>query len=177
MQRWRNVNLAFIVAVGLGLTSTAHADNMQLTGALVYAPCTLRPGDEAITLDFSEIIDRSLYLYTRTAGKPFALHLQGCDPTLANTVSATFNGTESQALPGLLALDGGSTAAGVAIGMETPDGAPLPFNQTAGSIPLQKGDMTLNYQSYVEAEPDAIAHQTIRPGTFTATATFVLAYQ
>ncbi|WP_431224780.1 fimbrial protein [Serratia sp. L9] len=141
------------------------------------APCTLRPGDEAITLDFDTIIDKYLYLYTRTPSKPFSLHLENCNTAVATGVKVSFIGTESLPLPGLLALDGASMARGVAIGIETGAGQSLPLNVQSSTTPLTPGDMTIAFQAYVQAEPAAKANQGIVRGPFTATATFALEYQ
>ncbi|WP_434965524.1 fimbrial protein, partial [Escherichia coli] len=90
--------------------------------------CTLRPGDEDIRLDFGSVIDKYLYSHGRTPGKAFSLVLQDCDLSLGKTVKVTFTGTESRALPGLLAPDGGSPA-GIALGIETMTGAPVALNK------------------------------------------------
>ncbi|MBD8216994.1 type 1 fimbrial protein, partial [Erwinia persicina] len=42
------------------------AENMRLHGALVAEPCVIPPGDETVVLDFDTVIDKYLYLNTRT---------------------------------------------------------------------------------------------------------------
>lgn len=79
---WRGV-----IGVGLLIGASgcwAAADNMHFSGALVAEPCTLRPGDEDIRLDFGTVIDKYLYTYGRTPGKAFSLVLQDCDISLGN---------------------------------------------------------------------------------------------
>lgn len=78
--------------------------------------CSFRPGDEAIVLDQLEASSHYLYLNARTVSKLFQIHLEGCDTSISSFVTTRFSGNENPALPGLLALGGGSTAAGVAIG-------------------------------------------------------------
>ncbi|SQI34326.1 Uncharacterised protein [Serratia plymuthica] len=59
-------------------------------GGRQYAPAwraggrTLRDpaGDETVVLDFDTVIDKYLYLNTRTHGQPFELHLAQCDLSL-----------------------------------------------------------------------------------------------
>ncbi|MBJ2078384.1 fimbrial protein [Serratia ureilytica] len=153
------------------------APNMRLHGALVAEPCVIPPGDEEIQLDFGSIVDKYLYANTRTPGQAFDINLTECDLTLGKTVNVTFIGTENLALPGLLALDGGSEATGVAIGIETPSAQPVPINQASEKFPLQEGGNRIGLQAYVKGEPDAISTHAIGFGAFIATATFALEYE
>nr|WP_236720708.1 fimbrial protein [Serratia marcescens] len=150
---------------------------MRLHGALVAEPCVIPPGDETLVLDFDTVLDKYLYLNTRTPGQAFALNLTQCDLSLGRTVKVTFNGTESIALPGMLALDGGSQANGIAIGMETPEGQPLPVNKAGKAQALVSGTNILTIHAYVQGEPDALARKMITRGPFSATATFSLEYE
>ncbi|MEL5596587.1 fimbrial protein [Serratia ureilytica] len=152
------------------------ADNLVMRGTLVDAPCLLRPGDEALVLDFGELVDKYLYSYSRTPSKRFELHLEGCDTSVFTSVKVTFNGTENTQLPGLLALDPGSMVQGVAIGMESTTGTPLPINIEGAATALQTGNTVLGFQAYVQGEPAALSGRTITHGSFNATATFVLDY-
>nr|WP_315290275.1 fimbrial protein [Serratia proteamaculans] len=158
-------------------TLAAGDNNVYLHGALVAEPCVIPPGDEEIPLDFGTIIDKYLYLNTRTLGHPFEIHLEECDLTLGKTVSVTFTGTESSTLPGLLALDGGSEATGIAIGLETPSAKPLPLNQESDKSLLQEGRNIIALKAYVQGEPDALRDQRIERGSFSAVATFHLEYE
>lgn len=155
----------------------AGDNNLYLHGALVAEPCVIPPGDEEITLDFGTIIDKYLYLNTRTLGQAFEIHLEECDLTLGKTVSVTFTGTENQALPGLLAIDGGSEATGIAIGFETPSAKPLPLNTQSDTSLLQDGGNIIALRAYVQGEPDALRDQRIKRGLFSAVATFHLEYE
>ncbi|MGQ8775444.1 fimbrial protein [Serratia sp. NA_112.1] len=167
-----------VAGVLLLLSQSLHsADNMRLHGALVAEPCVIPPGDETVVLDFDTVIDKYLYLNTRTLGKAFALHLAECDLSLGKTVKVTFSGTENAALPGMLALDGGSQANGIAIGMETPEGQPLPVNKSGQAQVLVSGSNTLTIHTYVQGEPKALAQKAIVRGPFSATATFSLEYE
>jgi type 1 fimbria pilin len=164
------------------LTSTVimpvvAADNMRLHGALVEEPCTLQPGDESVELDFGTIVDKYLYQYQRTLSKPFQLHLVDCDTSLGKTVKISFGGTESAALPGLLALDAGNQAQGVAIGLETIEGQSLSLNIWGQNRLLSNGNNIIAMQAYVQGEPAAIANKTIRLGAFSAVAIFTLLYE
>lgn len=165
-----------LIAIPLPILA-ADDNNVHLHGALVAEPCVIPPGDEEITLDFGTIIDKYLYLNTRTLGQAFDIHLEECDLTLGKTVSVRFTGTESSALPGLLALDGSSGATGIAIGLETPSAQPLPLNQASDKVQLQAGSTSIALKAYVQGEPDALREQSIERGPFSAVATFNLEYE
>lgn len=160
-----------------GPPSQAAEKNMRFHGALVAEPCVIPPGDETVVLDFDTVIDKYLYLNTRTPGQRFELHLKQCDLSLGKTVRVTFSGSESVALPGLLALDGASQASGIAIGMETLQGEPLPINQPGKNQALESGNNTLVAQAYVQGEPQALTNKAIERGPFSAVATFSLEYE
>ncbi|CAI1949143.1 fimbrial protein [Serratia quinivorans] len=173
-QRWGVASVT--LSLGLMSAGAVGAENLRFHGALVAEPCTLAPGDESILLEFGTVLEKYLYLNQRTHGKAFSLHLTGCDVRPGSGVTLTFSGVPNAALPGLLALDAGSQGGGIAIGMETPQGKPLPFNTTSELYPLATGDNVVTLQAYVQGEPDALNQQRIRRGSFSAVATFSLAY-
>ncbi|WP_260514000.1 fimbrial protein [Serratia fonticola] len=151
--------------------------NMRLYGALVAEPCVILPGDETVVLDFDTVIDKYLYMNTRTNGKAFELRLAQCDLSMGEKVKVTFSGDESIALPGLLALNGTSVASGIAIGMETPQGELLPINVPGKAQKLVSGANILTVHAFVKGEPEALAQRTIGRGTFNAQATISLEYE
>lgn len=173
---WAVALLLAVIVVPLS-TQAAGDNNVRLHGVLVAEPCVIKPGDEAIPLDFGTIIDKYLYLNTRTRGQAFEIHLEECDLTQGKTVSVAFTGTESTSLPGLLALDGSSEATGIAIGLETPSAKPLPLNQLSDKSLLQEGSNIIALKAYVQGEPDALRDQSIGRGPFSAVATFHLEYE
>jgi len=153
------------------------ADNVRLYGALVAEPCVIPPGDEEIQLDFGTIVDKYLYQNTRTLGQPFEIRLAECDISLGKTVKVTITGMGNMALPGLLAIDVGSGAKGIAIGLETLEAKPLPLNKSSDNYVLQAGNSLIALKAYVQGEPQAIANRTIGYGPFNAVATFSLEYE
>ncbi len=150
------------------------ADNMRFHGALVAEPCTIRPGDDAIILNFGTVVDKYLYSNQRTLGKQFQIHLVDCDISLGTTANIIFTGNDSVNLPGLLAVD--SSDMGIAIGLETLAGKPLYLNQSSDDIALDTGNNIITLKAYVRGEPEAISQRTIKRGEFNAVATFNLQY-
>lgn len=157
--------------------SAQAVSNLHFHGALVSEPCVLAPQDENILLDFGTVLDKYLYINTRTRGKIFVLHLLECDSNIGNSMKITFMGTESNALPGLVALDSASQAAGIAIGIETPDGKPLPLNHPSNAYTLLDGSNMIALHAYVQGEPDALSNKTITRGPFSVMVTFGLEYE
>ncbi|EMJ4651133.1 fimbrial protein [Serratia marcescens] len=153
------------------------ADNLRFSGALVAEPCVIPPGQETIALNFGSVVDKYLYTNQRTPGMPFEINLAECDLSLGKTVTVTLSGSESAALPGLLALAPGSQAAGIGIGLETPEGKKVPINRPGDKFSLASGVNGIRLWAYVRGEPNAIAQKTIVRGTFGGTATFTLEYE
>ncbi|PRW91366.1 exotoxin [Pseudomonas simiae] len=172
---WACAGLACLLIFGL-IPAGQAADNLSFKGNLVEEACTIRPGDEAITLELWDVTSKHLYINTRSQGKGFKLHLEDCDTTIGNTVTITFGGRENMALPGLFALDGGSGASGIGVGLETPSNKPLPLNTVSDEQVLSNGNNVIELKAYVQGEPDAIRDQTIGHGLFTVTSTFTLDY-
>lgn len=166
---------ALVLALSLAADAQA-ADNLSFKGNLVQEACTLRPGDEAVTLELWDVTSKHLYINTRSQGKDFRLHLENCDTTIGATVSITFGGRENTALPGMLALDGSSGASGIGVGIETPSNKPLPLNSPSDAQVLIDGSNVIALKAFVQGEPQAISDQTIGQGAYRVTSTFTLDY-
>ncbi|WP_426576366.1 fimbrial protein [Xenorhabdus stockiae] len=169
----------------LGVSSLQNAyaqdnlrQNVRITMTVLAPSCVIKPEDKAMEVDFGSITSRDLYLYQRTPSQPFRLHLEECDPKVAQKVNIKFVGQESKEQPGLLAFSHGSNASGAAIGMEKLDGTPLPFNKTAQfSLAGTNSSHVIPFQAYVKADPKALLQNKIGVGEFNAMATFELSYE
>ena len=158
----------FLWLSGLMLTLPALSaeNNLKITGNLVTEPCTLDLNSSDISLDFGNLVSKYFYTADRTPAMPFSVVLTGCDTSLGDSATVTFQGTESQELNGFLVPDDGDTH-GIAFGIETDDSA---------AFTLTDGENRLNLRGFVQAEPKAIAARSIKPGAFTGTATFEIEY-
>ncbi|WP_339275235.1 fimbrial protein [Enterobacter asburiae] len=172
----RSFLLSILYMAALVSASSFAQSDVNFSGTLVEDPCTLAPEDSNITVDFGTVILKSLYTNKRTLPKLFALHLIECDTSLGNTVHVTFSGVEDSEQPGLLALDGTSGAKGVALGLATLHGEPLPINQVSKAFALQDGNSVIHLMAYVQASDTAITNKTLVAGDFSAIATFDLSY-
>lgn len=70
-----------------------------------------------------------------------------------------------------------SGASGVGIGLEESDGSPIRLNMPTNATAITDTVMQLNFQAFVEGEPQALANGTLTTGAFTATANYTLNYQ
>lgn len=175
-----NRNMLFIITFVFSIlyTEAALANENSIvanfSGTLLEdQPCTVRPGDDEIDLDFSSINRPYLISEKRTRGFPFTIHLDDCDTMEHGTVKIYFTGAESVNTPGLLAPDRSSITDGIAIGLETMDGILLPVNDPAKSFSLQlEHSTTFNLQAFVQvAEENKVIE-----GNFHVSANYVLEY-
>jgi type 1 fimbria pilin len=175
--RRRHQAVGALLLLAAGNTLAAEDEkNMYLHGALVAEPCVIPPESENITLDFGAIVDKYLYANIRSPGEAFAIQLDECDPAIAESISFTFKGMENAALPGYLALEGG-TAKGVAIGLETEKGEFLPLNKPGEKQALEAGTNQVQFKAFVQGEPEALENGKIERGEFVASATFEMNYE
>ncbi len=161
----------------LGMMSPAFSSgDILVRGYLVGEPCTLMEEDESIVVEFGTVIDKYLYLNTKTHPESFQIRLIDCDLTDSPKVKVMFSGAENSSLPGYLALDSGSMASSVAIGILDENSELIPINSETKLYPLTDETNTLNFKGFVIGEPDAIKNKTIALGPFSATAIFTLIY-
>lgn len=154
----------------------AQAD-ANFSGTLVQEPCTLYPEDSEISVNFGSVLIPYLYANTRSPREVFRIRLRDCDTSLGNLASVQFTGEESPELPGMLAPGGTSTTRGVAIGLETLRGDPVPVNNPSGTYPLQDGESDIFFATYIQATPAALQSQGIVAGSLSTIATFEIIYE
>ena len=57
------IHKGLVLLLTFGLAATAQAvDNLRFKGNLVEQACTIRPGDEAITLELWDLTSKHLYI-------------------------------------------------------------------------------------------------------------------
>lgn len=161
----------------LVINSNAYSieKNVFFDGELVAEPCTLDPETTKFTLELGDIVDRYIYINTRTHSKQFNIKLLNCDTKLGQSVIVTFKGIPDSELTDLLSISSG-TARGIAVGLEYSNGASLPLNTATPAYKLTKGGNILNFNAYVQGKPKAIQNHAILKGSFSAVSTFTLEY-
>lgn len=161
------------------LAQAANSNDIQYSGTLIALPCTVDPIYENFGVDFGGNINAKDLIdgQRRYSKEDILFHLTDCDTSLGSTISAKFSGVSTTA-NGLLNVDASSEASGIAVGLETPSGRPLPINgtQVAPVMPITPGEMTIRVRSYLQAVEGATV-VSMTPGFFTATLTYTLVYE
>lgn len=172
------LTLCLVIASANALAQTELiGGDMHFHGTVMALACSLPPGGDRLTVDFNEIAAKDLYSAGRSRAEKFKIQLADCDPHIFRTVAVTFSGAEDPELPDHLALSSGSEASGIGIGIGENDGTPVRLNQVTARQPVREGDMALEFQAWVEAEPAAKKNKTLNYGAFSASGTWTLSYQ
>ncbi|EAZ9180207.1 fimbrial protein [Salmonella enterica] len=150
------------------------ADNVHFSGRLVASACTLiLRGTDVATVDFAQVDSADFIPSGQSPRKPLIFELTDCDSALSDGVQVTFAGVEAPGSTGILAIDKGSMASGIGIGMETLTGEPVAINNASGAtFMLSTGNNTLRLNAWVQRLPG----EDLAPGAFTATATATFEY-
>ena len=175
----RFCKIALVLGMGVALTSgLANAADqghgtVTFIGSIIDAPCSITPGSIDQTVNLGEISNKALENGGKSSPSPFDIKLENCDISALQdkTVTVTFSGTESTALPGHLAISGNASGASIAI--TNNDGTNIPLG-TPGSPSVIQQDNTLSFSAYLEGNG---ASSAVVPGTFVSVANFTLAYQ
>lgn len=177
---WLPISVALCVCSALPSVSlAANSNDIQYSGTLIALPCTVDPIYENFGVDFGGNINTKDLVdgQRRYSKEDILFHLTDCDTSLGSAISARFSGASTTA-NGLLDVDAGSQASGIAVGLETPSGGALPINgaPVGPVMPITDGEMTIRIRSYLQAVEGATV-ETMTPGFFTATLTYTLGYE
>lgn len=168
-----------VVALGLGMSLVAGSafaagegnGTVTFKGAIVDAPCSIEPGAVDQTVELGQISNLALKDGGRSTPSPFQIKLENCDTATKKTVTVTFSGTDSKAVPGKLAITG--TAAGAAIGINFGD-SEIELGKPTPAQTLIDGNNQLSFAAFLQGGG---ASSTITPGEFQSVADFALSYQ
>ncbi|CNI75243.1 MULTISPECIES: fimbrial protein [Yersinia] len=168
-----------ILAAGLvlGFASMANAADqgqgtVTFNGSIIDAPCSIAAGSDSQTVEMGQISNVALQNGGKSQSRVFDIKLENCDITTLKTVTTTFGGAESAAVPGLLGITGVAEGAGIAIVDGT--GSVITLGTATAEQTLVTGNNTLAFSAYLQGSTVADA---IKPGTFSSVADFTLAYQ
>lgn len=169
---------AFATAPAWALGELIGGD-LSFKGVVMAYPCSIAPESERVPVDFGKISTKTLYINGKTTPVPFTIKLQNCTPNVFNSVTVTFSGIANANLADHLEISATTpgNAGGVGIGLLEADDTPVRLNVATRPAVINDTVMRLNFQAFVEAEPDALANGTLATGPFTATANYTLSYQ
>ncbi|MFA3759743.1 fimbrial protein [Yersinia sp. 2544 StPb PI] len=165
-------------ALVLGFASMANAADqgqgtVTFNGSIIDAPCSIASGSDSQTVEMGQISNVLLQNGGKSnPAKKFDIKLENCDIATLKTVTTTFSGAESEAVPGLLGITGLAEGAGIAIVDGT--GSVVKLGQATAEQTLITGNNTLAFSAYLQG---STASDAIKPGSFSSVANFMLAYQ
>ncbi len=151
----------------------AGGGTVTFEGAIIEAACSIDPDSVDQTVKLGQVAKSQLEAGGNASPEAFYIKLKGCDlaSLTDKTVTTTFTGAASAAVPGALGIVGDAQGAGIMM----VDGSGTVITLGTATIPqlLQDGNNTLTYSAYLKGA----ASGTITPGEFTAVTNFSLAYQ
>lgn len=153
--------------------------DLKFIGKVVALPCSIVPGDRQLFVDFEQIAAKDLIREKTTSPLPFAIHLVGCNAAVFKSVTITFSGNESTALPDHLSVVSlnHTNMSAVGIGLRLKDGRPVMLNKEVLVSALSQGSTVLNFSTFVESIPAELEAGRVGFGPFTSSANYTLSYQ
>lgn len=149
----------------------AGSGTVTFEGAIIEAACSIAPDSVDQTVGLGQVAKSKLEAGGVGDPEPFYIKLVGCDTSTLQSVTSTFTGAQSAAVPGALGIVG--TASGAGIMMRDGSGTQIVLGTPTQPQDLQDGDNTLAFGAYLQGQ----ATGDITPGIFTAVTNFSLAYQ
>lgn len=152
-------------------------NTVNLHGRIIDQPCVISPESADQSVDMGVVDVRDLYSAGGGAQVPFVIRLTNCKPDIFRMAKVTFSGTEDPQMSGALAFSAGS-AKGAGIRLYDATQSPLDLGSPSSGYVLSGSiDNELLFSARVEGYPDAIAANNIKPGDYTAVASFIVSYE
>lgn len=153
--------------------ASAGGGTVSFEGAIIEAACSIDPESVDQTVGLGQVAKSQLETGGSSSPEAFKIKLKGCDVASLTdkTVTSTFTGAESAAVPGALGIVGDAHGAGIM--MVDGSGASIVLGTATKPQLLQDGNNELIFGAYLKGA----ATGDITPGEFTAVTNFSLAYQ
>lgn len=160
-------------------TGVFTGTNITFHGRVIAPACVAIPTPGTPDIDFHQVSTRDLYSSQKTKPIPFVIHLQGCNASVMKTATVTFSGSENLALPNHLKItpQGAGGASGVGIALEENNGTPIQLNKPTSATNLATANAEIAFNTYLEAEPQALKNSAIHVGKFTSSVNYIVNYQ
>ncbi|MBF7993685.1 fimbrial protein [Rahnella laticis] len=169
--------LAAVVVMAMGISSFGAfaagqgGGSIHFSGEVIDAPCSIAPdmaGGIDTPIDLGQVSATQIAGGGQSVPVNFTIDLQNCALDTAKTVTTTFTGAESSAVPTLLGTTG--TATGAAIQLTEGNGTLVKLGTPTAPQALQDGNNTIPFSAYVVGGTDVTA------GNFSGVTDFTLAY-
>ncbi|AKJ41301.1 fimbrial protein [Pragia fontium] len=163
------IAMATLLASGIafGAQAAGNKGTVTFSGEVVDSPCDLAAGQDGtdikVTFDQLSVVGINA---GRVATEDFKIKLKNC--VLNNkTAQITFSSTDQIAGKELLKTNGSANGLGINL-------KGIKFGTALDLVGLTDNDNTLTYTAGVQKADDATS---VTPGTFSASANFVIAYK
>ncbi len=183
MQFGLSASFSFLIFLLLSLTTIdVYASDLEFKGNLLDRPCQIDPASVAQEISFRDTASRLFFTWPgKSSEQTFQIKLVNCHSmTIGKIVELTFKGQEENKLPGYLQVRGINLGK-LGIGVIDTDGVSLlklnQIHNKGKGMKVDDNTVTFNFKAFVQATNDAISSKSVKPGNYSATATFVLLYK
>ncbi|OZY42365.1 fimbria A protein [Pseudomonas fragi] len=165
-----------LLASSVSVVNAAGAGTGSVTfsGEILESACSITPQSVDQQVSLGSVSKSQLNNSGVGTKQYFDIELTGCSLTdlSAKTVTATFTGAGTTAVPGALALNG---VTGAGILLTEFDGTAITLGTATTAKGITAGSNTLTFGAQLKGQPTATG--TVGTGTFDAVTHFALAYQ
>lgn len=167
------VAMASAMATGAANAADQGHGTVKFVGSIIDSPCSITPDSVDQTVNLGEVSSKALMDSGKSSPQAFDIKLENCDVSSLSdkTVTATFTGTESTALPGFLAIAG--TASGASVGITADDGSSIKLGDASPAVTIADGNNDMHFAAFLQGN----GASSVVPGDFTSVASFTLNYQ
>ncbi|MFV8979242.1 fimbrial protein [Serratia fonticola] len=173
------LNKFLVAAASFGFAASAFAVNppnegrgtIDFRGAIIQAPCSIDETKSTKEVNLGQVSDVLLADGGKSTPQDIKIVLADCTVGVKNKVKTTITGPSDAVNADLLGITG--TAAGAGIAIVDGSGTVIKMGEATPFQTLSSGENVLKFSAYLQGG----AADTIKPGTFTSTATWSLTYE
>lgn len=173
------LNKILVAAASLTFAAGAFAANpvnqgggdIEFKGSIIEAPCSIDYDLTDDVVQLGQVSDSLLSGGGKSHSVPFKIVLKDCNNATLKNVTTTFGGTASTLNADLLGMSGNAEGASIAI--VDASGALIKLGTPSAAHILTMNENTLKFNAYLQGDATA----TVKPGTFSSTASYSLSYQ
>jgi type 1 fimbria pilin len=142
---------------------------VKFEGSIIDAPCSISASTQNQIIPMGAISNKSIFSKDGKLKSNFTIKLEDCTVATKKNVTITFDGPANA---GLLTLVGSASGAEI----DDADGIQMELGKASALVPMIPGENDLKFNAYLKPIAAAGVPGDIKPGNFTATATFALNY-
>ncbi|MBX7278564.1 MULTISPECIES: fimbrial protein [unclassified Pseudomonas] len=152
---------------------SAGSGKVHFEGSIIDAPCSLDSKSVDQTVIMDQVSNKALADNGTSEVKNFNIELRQCDISTLKKVKVTFGGDADANDSSLLGIAGSAKGAGIVL--TNGSGVQVKLGEASTARTLLQGDNTLVFGAYLKGT--TAKDEAVTPGSFNATANFMLAYE